>query len=189
MAETNSKEFWLRKLKEFFNLPEVEEKISSPSLRRKKEKSVKNYFEEGSKLAYLEKYKEAIQCYSQAVKKDPRHYLAWIRMGNVYYHIQDYSNAEKCYKDAQKINSNILDVWFNLGVLYQKEKKYEEALDCYNKAVKIMDGYYDAWYNMALIYAEQGKKKECKESLSRAITLNPILIEEASTYSFLKEYV
>lgn len=47
---------------------------------------------------------EAVRCYEQAIKLNPKYYLAHRGLGNYYLKKKDHSTAEKCYSKAIEIN-------------------------------------------------------------------------------------
>ncbi len=47
---------------------------------------------------------EAVRCYEQAIRLNPKYYLAHRGLGNYYLKKKDYSTAEKCYSKAIEIN-------------------------------------------------------------------------------------
>lgn len=56
---------------------------------------------------------EAVKCYQQAIKLNPRYYLAYRGLGNYYLKKKDYTNAEKYYSQAIAINE------FRFGPIYK----------------------------------------------------------------------
>jgi tetratricopeptide (TPR) repeat protein len=56
---------------------------------------------------------EAISCYQQAIKLNPKYYLAYRGLGNYYLKKKDYANAEKYYSQAIMINA------FRFGPIYK----------------------------------------------------------------------
>ncbi len=56
---------------------------------------------------------EAVKCYQQAIKLNPRYYLAYRGLGNYYLKKKDYANAEKYYSQAIATNE------FRFGPIYK----------------------------------------------------------------------
>ena len=83
------------------------------------------------------KYKEAIKCYTKALKIDPKDGRSWKNKAKALKHQGRYIEAIKCYTEALKIEPKDGKTWKEKGKSLQARGKYIEAVKCYNKALDL----------------------------------------------------
>ena len=115
----------------------------------------------GNLYSATQRYKEAEDCYEQAVKiykrlaeVNPEVYeldlaTSYNNLGNLYIATQRYKEAEDCFIQALEIRKSLAEVnpeeyepylatsYNNLGNLYSATQRYKEAEGCYEQAMKI----------------------------------------------------
>ncbi len=65
-------------------------------------------------------YKEAIECYKNAIKIEPNHVRALNGNGAVFHALGDYKAAIECYNQAIKIDPNFIAAHHNKGLSLQE---------------------------------------------------------------------
>jgi tetratricopeptide (TPR) repeat protein len=134
---------------------------------------------EGKKLLDLDKTKEAIEVFKQAVKLSPELAEAHFQLG-VAYALLENEKADNQGLEAQKIEANAN---VNTGKkakptatvvkVLDSEKAFGEALKAYQKIVAKNPKDDVAQYNIGRCYNKLFKDKEAEAALRKATALNP----------------
>ena len=81
--------------------------------------------------------KEAMRCYKESLKLDPRNPLVLNNLGTVYASMKEYGQADHLYRKALKISPMSALILKNLGTNYLTEKRYDKGWDAYKQALAI----------------------------------------------------
>jgi tetratricopeptide (TPR) repeat protein len=73
-------------------------------------------------------YPKAIDCFTQALKNNPRHYEAHYNLANLYAEVGNFSLAKVHYEIAIELEPSFPNSFFNLGLTLAMLKKYAEAV-------------------------------------------------------------
>jgi len=73
-------------------------------------------------------YTKAIDCFTQALKHDPRHYEAHYNLANLYAEVGNYNLAKIHYEIAIEIEPTFPNSYFNLGITLAMMKLYADAV-------------------------------------------------------------
>jgi tetratricopeptide (TPR) repeat protein len=73
-------------------------------------------------------YPKAIDCFTLALKADPRHYEAHYNLANLYAEVGNYALAKVHYEIAVEIEPNFPNSYFNLGITLAMMKQYSDAI-------------------------------------------------------------
>jgi len=60
---------------------------------------------------------KAFDCFTQALKNDPRHFESHFNLGNLYFEVGDYRLARTHYQLVSEVEPNFPNVYFNLGLV------------------------------------------------------------------------
>ena len=71
---------------------------------------------------------KAIDCFTNSLKNDPRHYEAHYNLANLYAELGNYSLAKAHYEISIEINSHFSNSYFNLGLTLAMNKDYQGAI-------------------------------------------------------------
>lgn len=85
------------------------------------------YFEQGEKLEFKGKYKEAAKKYRKAVKVDPTYAEAYSNLGYSYRKQKMYQEAIEAYKKAIKLKPDLAEAHEYLGEAYAEMGEFELA--------------------------------------------------------------
>ena len=102
-----------------------------------------NYFPEyvynnrGVSYKKLEKYYEAINEYTKAIRINPEFEDAYHNRGRAYRKLEKYYDAIDDYTMAIRINPDYAGAYINRGVAYYYLERYYDAIDDYTMAIRI----------------------------------------------------
>lgn len=92
---------------------------------------------EGNNLMKAEKYKEALECYTQAVSLDGSNAVYYCNRAAAYNHLGNYKAAIDDCDTALKIDPSYSKAYGRKGLAHTQLKQYKEAKICYENAVKL----------------------------------------------------
>jgi len=127
----------------------------------------------GISLVWLERYKEAIECYDKALKVKPDDYESLRNKGIALFWLEKYEEAIKCYDRALKIKPDDYDSLRNKGIALFQLKRYKEAIECYDRALKFKPSDYDSLREKGVALSNMGMYKEAVKSLDKALKFKP----------------
>ncbi len=132
-----------------------------------------NYWK-GQSYSKLQKYKDAIDAYSESYKLDSTDGYTATALGDCHYNIAAYTDAVRYYTKALELQRNEekkslaptiywrAKSWFRL-------RKYPEALQGFRETLDNDPTYRLAFWDIAGTYYEQGKWAEASEAYTKAI--------------------
>jgi tetratricopeptide (TPR) repeat protein len=80
---------------------------------------------------------DAMRCYKESLKLDPRNPQVLNNLGTVYASMKDYGQADRLYRKAIKLDPKDAPILKNLGTNLLEEKKYDKGWDAYQQAIAI----------------------------------------------------
>jgi tetratricopeptide (TPR) repeat protein/S1-C subfamily serine protease len=138
------------------------------------------YVNRGFIFSYLERYLEAQNSYTEAIKIKPDTEIAYYNRGTVRANLKQYPEAIDDFTQAIAINPQLPQSHYNRGFVYQQLKQYPQALADYTKVVEIDPRYAQAYVNRGIVRYELQKYSEAIADFDRAIVIN---YEYADAYS------
>ena len=142
-----------------------------------------DYF--GDILCEQEKYKEAINVYSEALKYSPNSYEIFYDMGIVYTMLNDFKNAKICYDKATTINNLLYNGYYNLGQICLIYNELAEAEQYFLKSVYSDVIEPDAYFKLAKIYMKLGDRENAIKFVNVAIDLDWHFYKKADEEPYL----
>ena len=103
------------------------------------------------------KMKKAIKSYRESLKLDPRLYMAYEGLGDVYEYRDEFKKAEANYEDALEINKKKTGIYIKLAKLYIRKGESERVVPIFKRAIEASRDYADIYYDIA--EALKGVKK------------------------------
>ena len=131
-------------------------------------------------LCTQERYKEALNVYTNGLKYAPNDYDLYYNMGIVYTMLNDFQNAKVCYEKAATINSLLYHAYYSLGQINLIEMDLEEAEKYFTKALEDKDQEPDAYYKLGKIYMLRGDHDNAVKFVNLAIELDNNYIKIAN---------
>lgn len=134
----------------------------------------------GDILCSKERYKEALNVYTNGLKHSPNNYDLYYSMGIVYTMLNDFPNAKICYEKAATINSLLYNAYYSLGQINLIEMDLDEAEKYFIKCLEDREQEPDAYYKLGKIYMLRGDYEEAVKFVNLAIELDNNYIKTAN---------
>jgi len=135
-----------------------------------------NYFAYGNLgVAYvnLNRYTEAMEALSQAIRIQPDYAEGHYNLGLAYAALGRWSEAVDAYKQAIKIKSHSVESYINLGIAYGYLGRFPEAIDAFKQAIKFKPDHARAHYALGVAYVVIGDKNSALAEYNILKSLNP----------------
>jgi len=110
-------------------------------------------YEKAVMLARVDRRDEALECYREVVRLDPRLADAWINMGAILDDRGDALAAIGCYDHAIVSAPDDAMAWANRGNSFAQLGRFDDALASYDHAIALGDGQAVGARRKALVYA------------------------------------
>ncbi len=81
--------------------------------------------------------KDAMRCYKESLKLDPRNSQVMNNLGTIYASEREYGQADKMYRKAIKIDPHSAIAYKNLGTNLLAERKYQKGWEAYQRAIAL----------------------------------------------------
>lgn len=76
---------------------------------------------------------DAIDCFSNSLENNPRHFESHFNLGNLYFDIGDLKLAKVHYQTASKLQPDYPNVYFNLALVLAMLDEFREAIEALKK--------------------------------------------------------
>ena len=96
-----------------------------------------SHLESGDKYAAQGNYQKAIEEYTEAIRIDPEHHVAFFNRGVAYYELGEYERAIQDYDEAIRLNPQDARAYYNRGGAYVALGKTKEAERDFQKAKEL----------------------------------------------------
>ncbi|HQU82013.1 MAG TPA: tetratricopeptide repeat protein [Pyrinomonadaceae bacterium] len=116
----------------------------------------------------------AIKLLKQLLEKDPKDFVAWTELGNIYFLNEKSADAENAYNQALSLKDSFLPALINFGKFYLSQKKFDQAIEILAKAVTLSPTSSDANHYLGESYLQAKKGSKAVLYLNEAIRLAPI---------------
>jgi tetratricopeptide (TPR) repeat protein len=83
---------------------------------------------------------KAIDCFTNSLKHDPRHFESHYNLANLYSGIGNLPLAKAHYEFAKELQPGFPDVYFNLGLVYAMTKDFESAVNVLSRYKEMVSG-------------------------------------------------
>ena len=134
----------------------------------------------GDIISSQERYKEALNVYTNGLKYSPNNYDLYYSMGIVYTMLNDFPNAKICYEKAATINSLLYHAYYSLGQINLIEMDLDEAEKYFTKCLESKEHEPDAYYKLGKIYMLRGDHDNAVKFVNLAIELDNNYIKIAN---------
>ena len=125
---------------------------------------------------------EAIEIFSDLLKKRPDYYEASMILADILNSKQEYKEAVQVYMAALKYRPADYDLYYNLGMTYTMINDFAKAKECYEKAAQINSILYHARYSLGQLNLLYGDLEEAEKYFMECIDAEEV---EAGAYYYL----
>jgi tetratricopeptide (TPR) repeat protein len=105
---------------------------------------------------------------------DPRDYVAWARLGSVYFEMNDLKLAEKAYTESIRFKPDFSFAMMNMGRIYLAQNNAETAIKFLERATELEPTAPRGFQLLGEAYLLAKKGTLGVEALNEAIRLDPI---------------
>jgi anaphase-promoting complex subunit 3 len=105
-------------------------------------------------LIVTENYEKAIQLCRRALKENPRHYIAWYRLGSILSRQEKFDMALFHFKKAIDINPNNSVLFCSLAMAHHAKGDKVEAFNHYNKSCSLDPTNLVVKFQLAKLHSE-----------------------------------
>lgn len=131
------------------------------------------FHEKGLALNRLGQHKEALTCFEQAIKLNPKDHTAWHRKGIELNALERYNDALRSFQTAIEIDRRDHYAWNHRAIALREQGRYEEALRSCEEALKLNRNYTFGWYTKGSILHKMGDLYGAKECFERTAKVAP----------------
>lgn len=135
----------------------------------------------GDILYNEERFKEATQVYTEALKYNPTNYDIYYNLGMAYTRLNDFQKAKEYYEIAAEINSMLYNAKFNLAQISMLYGDLGEAENYFMECLSKEDIEAGSYYYLAQISMLRGEKAKAINYINVAIELDSKIYKEIET--------
>ena len=125
---------------------------------------------------------EAIEIFSNILKKKPDYYEASIILADILNSKQAYKEAVQVYMAALKYRPEDYNLYYNLAMTYTMLNDFAKAKECYEKAAQINSYLYHANYSLGQLNLLYGDLEEAENYFMKCIDAEEL---SADAYYYL----
>ena len=124
-------------------------------------------------LVKAKRLQEAVAVLNEIVQLDPRNFLAYFQLAQIYFAGKKFDGAE--YMCQQAIISNPQDIrpWQILGNIYVSTNNFDKVVSQLPVALSVDPDYFQLNYLVGYGFARKGHIKKAKEYLDKASKIDP----------------
>jgi DNA-binding helix-hairpin-helix protein with protein kinase domain len=161
------------------------------SLKGKVSEKIQNfadYYKQGHASYKVRDYDKAVDNFSQAIQKDPKHAKAYVNRGNAHYNLKEYEAALTDYHQAINLNPSEVKAYVNRGnarymlaeYSSDPDREYNLAIADYNNALRLNPNEVEAYIRRGIVRSQIAKysgdsQQEYKKAIgdfNQALNLN-----------------
>jgi tetratricopeptide (TPR) repeat protein len=134
-------------------------------------KSEEDFLNQGIEKLQNEKYKEAIEDFTQAIEINSQYADAYLLRGCTRLEIDDYQGAIADYTQTIQLLPDDADIYFLRGKAYIALDDDKSAIADFTQSIKINPQYLEAYYLRGCIHSDIGNHQEAIADFQKAISL------------------
>jgi tetratricopeptide (TPR) repeat protein len=132
------------------------------------------FYKQGIAYKQQGKADEAVAAFERAVASNPKHYMAWASLGNLYKTVKkDLPRAVAAYEHAVEGLKKDKVVWANLGMAYMRNNQADKALKALVTASSLDPNDGDIRGNLGTVRRQTGDLPGAITDLEVAVKLKP----------------
>ena len=128
---------------------------------------------------------EQIKTLENLIKADPKNFINYFHLGDVYRKIKKYNFALKYYQKSIELNKRFPEGLNNLANIYKELKNTKNSIIFFKKAIELNPNYINALYNLAIVYFEINKYEESSACFKRVLKIDPEHLASLNNFGIL----
>lgn len=144
--------------------------------------AVSALIKKGIGKAKEEDFHQAIGCFNEALKVDPKSYDGFVNRGWTFRQMGDFEKAIADYTSAIGVVSSKPQVYLNRGWCHKRLNHYDEALKDFNKAIELDPKYINAYRNRGSLKLKTGDYAGSIADFNQVMLLDPNSKTEVAKY-------
>ncbi len=125
----------------------------------------------------------AFDDYTNAIKIQPKYYIAYLNRGYLKFDLKDYQSAMEDFSLAIKYKPDCSLAYFHRGLVKGKLNDVHGEIADYSRAIVCRPDFQDAYYQRGTVKYANGEKRDGCQDLNKAVKLG-----HRQAYEFLVEY-
>jgi len=159
-------------------------KLLSEIEKKYEEKKIKEYInpelsvkakEEGNELFKQKRYVEAVERYTEAIKRDPSNHVLYTNRATAYTKLQAYSEALKDCDKCIEMNPKFIKAYLRKGAVYAATKQFQKCFEVYSQALEIDPNNVEVLEEMRKVDQQLNTQQVDPEQVARNIEKDPEL--------------
>ena len=131
-------------------------------------------FEKAVEAEQKKDFKTATGLLRELLGNDPRDYVAWAKLGSIYFELNDLVGAEKAYTESIRFKPDFSFAMMNLGRIYLAKNNVDGAIKFLERSTQLEPGSPRSFQLLGEAYLVARKGTLGVEALNEAIRLDPI---------------
>ena len=119
------------------------------------------------------RYEEAVTCFGNTVRLNPKAADAYDEMGTAYRQMSRIAESVSCYRRALEIDDRYVPAHNNLGLALKDCGEINGAIDCFRRAAEIDPNGVEVYINLGLALQQRGDREAAVSTFRRVIRLAP----------------
>jgi len=117
-------------------------------------------FNKGADLSNRGQYEAAIKAYDEAIKLDPKLFVAWYNKGNDLDTLGEFNESVEAYDEAIKLDPTDVASWSSKGAVLGKLGEYNESIAAFDEALRLNPDDVRTWNNKGTALGLQGMYRD-----------------------------
>jgi len=135
------------------------------------------YFNLGNTYQQAGMLDEAISCYQQALRLNPKHAESLSNLGAVFQQQGKLEEAINSFTRALQIKPDSAEIYSNLGDVLRENMQFDTAIECIRNALRIKPDLSNAYLNLGRVYQDTANPQTAMENFQKALTITPDHVE------------
>lgn len=118
-------------------------------------------------------FKGAIEAYTEAIKRNPKHFKAYFNRGFAYDKVESFREAIQDYTSALRLDPTNAYAYYNRGISYDRNNDFESAIQDFSRAIEKLPSNADFYHNRGFCHRKKGNFEAAIEDYTRALERKP----------------
>jgi len=132
---------------------------------------------QGVEKARHKDWNGAITDYSEAIRLNPNHAIAYYNRGLAYGQLGEYQKALTDHTEAIRLNPSYADAYNDRGNTYNWLKESQKAIADFDQALRLNPNNAIAYFNRATAYNNLKESQKAIADYTQALSLDPNLVD------------